>query len=389
MIEVGYFTQADIKVSTTFIYDLIKGLKANQDLEVSCFNGGLDKNTSFNSKSIGFNKKYERWIYRLSHFSILFGRSKESFILWVKQALTFRLLSQNIDKKFDVAYVDFSTTAVLLMHYFRKNKVPFIVHVHGYDITSELNNKAYHTELTKLFDCADKFIAASQYMKRRLILLGCDASKINVINLGVESSNIKLMDWDDKRKIEPSIIFLGRLTPKKSPIALIHSFKIVKDNIPSAQLSIIGDGPLKSEVEKLIKILNLEKSVRFYGALNREDSFPIMRKHWVYAQHSVTPISGDTEGFAISLAEAALHELPVVSTIHNGITENVIDGVTGFLVPEYDYEQMAEKIIELMQDANLAARMGKAGRNHVLNSFQPKVRIELIKNLLFEVSNKE
>ena len=124
------------------------------------------------------------------------------------------------------------------------------------------------------------------------------------------------------------------------------------------------------------------------GVLNREESFPIMNKHWVYAQHSVTGPNGDTEGFAISLAEAALHGLPVVSTVHNGITENVLDGVTGFLVPEHDYEAMAEKIIYLIQNPDKAEYMGKAGKQHIMKICEPGRRIELIKDLLEKVSER-
>ena len=107
-----------------------------------------------------------------------------------------------------------------------------------------------------------------------------------------------------------------------------------------------------------------------------------MNKHWIYAQHSVTAISGDKEGYAISPAEAAAHELPVVSTIHNGIPEHVIDGETGFLVPEFDYESMAERIIQLIQNPMLAKKMGRAGRNNILALNNPQKRIDKIYNLL-------
>jgi glycosyltransferase involved in cell wall biosynthesis len=287
---------------------------------------------------------------------------------------------------FNVAYVDYATSAILLMGYFEANKIPFVVHVHGYDITSVLNDPAYIQELEKLFKKASAFVTASQYMKHRLVLLGCDERKIKVIRLGVESKNIIPLSWSERRKLNPSILFLGRLTEKKHPIALLYAFRIVQNRIPNATLSIIGDGPLREKVEQTIKKLGLMQSVKMYGPLNRHESFPILNSHWVYAQHSVTSIKGDTEGFAISLAEAALHELPVVSTIHNGIVENVIDGETGFLVPEYDYESMAEKIIYLIQHPTIAEKMGKAGREHILKLCEPNKRVREIKQLLNSTS---
>ena len=105
-------------------------------------------------------------------------------------------------------------------------------------------------------------------------------------------------------------------------------------------------------------------------------------------QHSVTATTGDQEGFPVSLAEAAAHGLPIVSTIHSGITENVINGETGYLVQEYDYETMAEKIICLINDPALAQKLGMNGRKHILELCKPGLRTEKIKTLLYEASQE-
>src|SRR5690606_10216580 len=130
-------------------------------------------------------------------------------------------------------------------------------------------------------------------------------------------------------------------------------------------------GTLEQDVKNEIKTLGLSDAVTMYGVVDREKSFSLFNSHWVYAQHSVTPPSGDAEGFVISIAEAALHELPVVSTIHNGITENVIDREAGFLVPEYDYKSMAEKIVFLINNIDVAKQMGEAGRRQILTRCNP------------------
>ena len=129
-------------------------------------------------------------------------------------------------------------------------------------------------------------------------------------------------------------------------------------------------------------MLYLTSKVEMLGALPREKSFKILNDSWVYAQHSVTSLSGDQEGYAISPAEATLHELPVVSTYHNGIPEHVIDDKTGFLVKEYDYETMADRIIELIKNPTLSEKMGKAGRKNILDINNPQKRIMEISDLL-------
>src|SRR5690606_21007136 len=149
--------------------------------------------------------------------------------------------------------------------------------------TARAKDFYYLKELKILFQKADAFITASNYMKRRLILLGCEENKIHVINYGIPHNDILPLSWNERIKYVPSIVFLGRLTDKKNPIALIHAFKIVKYRIPEATLSIIGNGPLYGEVKQTIDKLNLAGSVTLHGALPREQSFPILNKSWVYA----------------------------------------------------------------------------------------------------------
>ena len=149
-----------------------------------------------------------------------------------------------------------------------------------------------------------------------------------------------------------------------------------------AQLTIIGDGPLYKKVKGLIETLGLSDSVSLMGAMAHQPAMEMLSKHWLYAQHSVTANNGDQEGFAISPAEAAAYELPVVSTFHNGIPEHVIDGVTGYLVREFDFESMAEKIIQLLQNPDLSLKMGQNGRKNILGLNDPEKRIESILGIL-------
>lgn len=390
MIKLGYFTQVLFGVSETFIYDLVTALNHDKNIDftyISKHEKSLQAEFSINNLTVNFSHKYISWLIRWYKINELLGRDGSSAKMNLKKWLALKALTKKVTKKFDVAFIEFADTAILLMDYLARQKTPFIVHVHGHDITSSLNDKAYKEELIILFEKAAFFIAASEYMKRRLILLGCDENKIKVIRLGVDSKHIEATPWSERIKLSPSIIFLGRLTAIKNPIALLYAFQKVKQEIPEVTLSIIGDGEMKAAVLNTIAKLGLSNAVTLYGALPREKSFPILKSHWIYAQHSVTSLRGDTEGFAISLAEAALHELPVVSTIHNGITENVIDGKTGYLVPEYNYEAMADRLIYLIKNPTVAEEMGKAGKKHILNLCNPTMRIEVIKSLIIETNN--
>lgn len=389
--KLAYFLQSNIGSSETFIYDLVKGLNEDKSIDLTFITGENSNPTiDFDLRCIptGFSKKHVVWEQIVYIVGQLWGRKGVYFKMHLRKWISNKVLSKYIVLNYDVALIEYATSGVLVMDYLSSQRIPFIVHVHGYDITSSVNDQAYLEQLYKLFHKAAFFIVASNYMKRRLILLGCAESKIKVITIGIDSKSIIPMPWQQRIKIKPSIIFLGRLIPKKNPIALIHAFKLVKERIPESILSLIGDGPLRSQIKELINDLGLSDSIYLHGVLNRQESFPLLNSHWVYAQHSVTSITGDTEGFAISLAEAALHELPVVSTIHNGITENVIDGETGFLIPEYNYEAMAEKIIFLIQNPLIAEKMGKAGRKHIIKLCDSEKRLKEIKALLFSLKTE-
>ncbi|MFT2007749.1 glycosyltransferase family 4 protein [Pontibacter sp. 13R65] len=382
-LNVAYFASG-ISKSETFISDLINGLSKEVKLTIIT----SDQGESFNNVIIErrqFPYKYSKLTSRI--FSILGHKSRMKFDKYYVQNTLKDFFSKNT---FDIAYIDYGTTAVLLRELLEVHRIPYIVHFHGFDITSALNNLYYRNEIKSLFASVGAIVAASNHIKKLIILQGADEAKVHVIKYGIDAANFQPVSWEEKFYTTPSVVFLGRLTPKKNPIALLHAFKIVTQTIPTATLTIIGDGPLYKDVVYTIAKLDLKENVKLHGKLGQLDALAILKQHWVYAQHSVTSYQGDQEGFAISLAEASSLKLPVVSTIHNGIPENVLEGVTGFLVKEYDYEAMAEKILILLQNKDLIREMGEAGRLRVLNNFRPETRIskmlELFKSVKYSAA---
>lgn len=391
MLNVGYFTHSNISPSETFIYDLIKGLSEQNDIQLTYISGAKEKmetDLTVQSLSIGYAHRFEQFAFRIRKLGQMMGGKGDFWKMRFNKWLSLHQLQKTNLPKFDVAYIDYATSGVLLMEYLEKKNIPFIVHVHGYDVTACLNDKAYSEQLKILFEKASHFITPSQHLKRLLVTLGCDNDKITSIYPITNLNIIEETNWYDQKSIDPTVVFLGRLTDKKNPIALIYAFKLVVDQIPNARLKILGDGPMRKDIELLISKLDLGENIWLSGAVNRETAFQHLRSSYVYAQHSVTSISGDQEGFPVSLAEAAAHALPLVSTIHSGITENIIDGITGFLVQEYDYKSMAEKIIYLIRNPDIAEQMGKAGREQIMKLCESNKRIEKIASLLKEVSGK-
>ncbi|XOF32797.1 MAG: glycosyltransferase family 4 protein [Candidatus Electrothrix sp. YB6] len=379
--KVGYFTHTTIFPSETFIYDLIHSLsEINESLVFYCGSNNI-KEKSINSIAVGYSDSIKMLPYYGYKIARVFSLNGYLIKFKLQEAIAYSCLKQ-IKNLPNVAYIDYANSAVLLRKFLVKHGVPYILHVHGYDVTGAVNDPVYKKEVIKTCSDAYAVIAASEHIKRILILIGCNEDKIHVIRYGVKRDHINPLTWLERIKNGPTIISVGRLTAKKNPIALLHAFKIVQKEIPDTIMTIIGDGPLKKEVIKRIDQLGLSKQIRMLGEIGREECFSELNRHWVYAQHSVTGPDGDQEGFAISPAEAALHGLPVVSTWHNGIPEHVIHNKTGILVQEFDYEAMAEAIIRLLRDPELSERMGREGRENITRLCDHKKRVEAIQLLL-------
>lgn len=383
--HIGHFTQASVGISETFIHDLMQDL--NRRAACLTFFCGASKGTPIEGIPTVFTGYYELpaiIAYPLFKLGLLMGRKGRSLNLKFQQlSASYRLSAFKKElTALDVAYIEYGTSAPVLCNLFRKVKLPYVIHVHAYDVTSAFADECYKETFVDACNVAHAIVVVSKHIKRLLILAGIDEERIVVVRLGIKEQAIAPMSWENRRKSPPSVIHLGRLVPKKHPVALLHAFALVQQEVPDARLTIIGDGPLMGEVIERIKQLRLEDCVTLTGALGREEAFPILNRHWVFAQHSVTSIKGDQEGFPVSPSEAAMHGLPVVSTLHSGIPEGVIDGETGFLVQEHDFETMAQRMIYLLRNPDIAEAMGQAGRNRISQLCNPEERADKIYDLL-------
>jgi glycosyltransferase involved in cell wall biosynthesis len=385
--KIAYLTANFGLISETFIKDLALGITAqNQTVKIIC-----NQNFSLNSDRLdieeinflGLDSIFSKVFFRINN---LCGNPRKINNYKIKIEQANKSLLPGLKKyQPDVAYIDFGTVAALVCSTLESLSIPFVVHFHGADITSSLNDLAYREKLQQVFNSASAIIVASKHIRRLLVLEGASPDKIHLVRLGINLEGLTPISWKERKLLPPSVVFLGRLTPKKHPVALIEAFALVKQQVANAHLSIIGDGTEMPRVQQRIEKLKLKDSVKLYGALPRDKALPIVNQHWVFAQHSVTANTGDQEGFGISLAEAAALELPIVSTLHNGIPEQVIDGKTGLLVKEFDYESMAECIIKLLTNPDLAEQMGYVGNKHITKLCQTQERNNKVYKILTSV----
>ena len=388
-LKLGYFTHTNISCSETFIYDLVKSLKNDTNINITFISGNSKKiNVDFdlNYISTGFYSKHKKISYWLYKIGQVLGGKGYNFKSWFQKKNSLRQLNKHKISNFDIAYVEYGVSGVLLLEYFKLHNIPCILHVHGNDVTAATNDPEYKSNLLSLYSYCRYIITPSNYIKNVLVLQGCKPEKIHPIYPFETKSVFKNTTFKDRYSRNPNITFLGRLTAKKNPIALLYAFAIVQKHHTNVILNIMGDGELMNVCKQKANELDIENNVNFYGVVKRKFAFEILSNSWIYTQHSITTLSGDQEGFPVSLAEAAAHSLPLISTIHSGITENIIDGVTGFLVQENDYEKMAEKLIYLIENPDKAETMGKAALEHISEICPSNSRANKIKELVFSAT---
>jgi colanic acid/amylovoran biosynthesis glycosyltransferase len=134
-------------------------------------------------------------------------------------------------------------------------------------------------------------------------------------------------------------------------------------------MRIVGGGPLKSNIKKLICDLNLNGKVQLLGPQPQAEIKNEMNNADIFILPSITPTDGNKEGIPVVLMEAQAMKLPVIATSYSGIPEVVSNGRSGFLVPEKEVSLLADKIEILLKDHELRMKMGEEGRMHIEKEF--------------------
>jgi colanic acid/amylovoran biosynthesis glycosyltransferase len=235
---------------------------------------------------------------------------------------------------------------------------------HGYDVSSYTRSNGQHI-YRDLFARGDLFLCVSDRIQEKLISLGCREDRIVVHRCGIDTNELGSSPPERNRNGRLVVLTVGRLVEKKGVEDGIRAVAKLLKKYPSIEYKIVGDGPLKADLQNLIEKLDVGKNITLAGWKRQDEVVELLRQADVFLAPSVTSKSGDEEGIPVTLMEAAAQSLPVVSTYHAGIPEVVHDGESGFLVPERAPDALAEKLQRLVEQPNLRLIMGRNGRRFV------------------------
>jgi glycosyltransferase involved in cell wall biosynthesis len=216
----------------------------------------------------------------------------------------------------------------------------------------------------------DFVIANSDYEKNKLIKNGLKKSRcirihncpnIKPTKLIEKNEPLREFGLDNRVKIIGTV---GRLVKQKGYTFLLKAFRQVNKIYPETRLLIVGEGEDRNRLETYIRTININKKVIFAGVRrDLERIYPIM---------DIFVISSIWEPLGNVALEAAAFGIPVVATMVGGLPEVVLHRQTGILVPPEEPDELAEAILFLLRNPDIARRMGESGRERVKNYFTPE-----------------
>jgi len=239
--------------------------------------------------------------------------------------------------------------------------MPVIFTAHGWAFTDGVpeHRRRFYVLAEKLAaKLGDRIITVSRYDRKLALAYGvAPTSKLVVIHNGmpdVPSRNMARPDVDP-----PQIIMVARFVEQKDHQSLLVALAQLQ-HLPWT-LELVGDGPLRDEMEGAAKALGIRDRVSFVGAVDD------VARHLAASQIFV--LTSRWEGFPRSILEAMRAGLPVVASDVGGVSESVVDGVTGFLVPRRDVTAVKERLERLLLDPKLRRVMGRRARERFEQEF--------------------
>lgn len=366
MKSVGIYRKAFLKTSEVFIREQVSHLQSYDPIFIGCT---YLKQIPFPGVYIDSGSKINlrKYLYLLTRSPRYLGNL------------------QNL-KDLALIHAHFGPDGAYAMAIADRLSIPFCVTFHGYDITlnrdfSLLKRPLYYQLLLhekQLQQKASAFIAVSNFIHQKLLEKGYPAAKIIQHYIGVDTE--KFFPVFQKPQ-ERYILCVGRHTEKKGVDVLLRAFAKIAAKHKDVSLLQVGSGRLTAQLYALAKSLKITDRVHFLGAQSHEQVLKLMQGAEIFALPSHTARDGDCEALGIVFQEASACGIPVVSTWHGGIPEAVLDGKTGFLVPEKDDVALAEKLDLLLTDRTLSEQIGRQGREFVCEFFDIRKQTAKLENI--------
>jgi glycosyltransferase involved in cell wall biosynthesis len=235
-----------------------------------------------------------------------------------------------------------------------RNRRAVVVTIHGSDINLPLQHRILRPLLRAALKSATAILAVSEAMMNGAIAMGVPPARVSLVRLGV--TDYGMVKAEPRNPVGPTrFLFIGSLTRNKGVDVLIEAFAKAASS-GEMSLRMVGDGPLRGEVEKAIDAHGLRAAIEMVGLV------PPTELHQQFGMADVLVLPSRSEGLGLVCVEAMMAGLPVLVSDIPGPREVVEDRVTGMLVPAGDLDALADSMRELVRNPAMRVAMGRAGR---------------------------
>ena len=260
-------------------------------------------------------------------------------------------------------------------------KTPTIVSWHGSDANVYPN--IYGVECyKKLFDQDWWHTVGSDFMYNRLLEIGAREDRIVKIPVGTNLAEFPFVDRTARPSDSLKVILVGRLEIMKGHTFLIKAVSLLLKKGLKIELKIIGEGSLRSELENEIQSLHLNNQIKLLGACTSAQVYEHLVAADLFALTGVVADNGRVETQGVVFAEAQATGLPVIGCDVGGVSESLVHGKTGMLVPPKDINAIAEAIEKYASNRELRFLHGQAGTAFVRKNFSIEKTLDELEDFI-------
>ena len=273
-------------------------------------------------------------------------------------------------QKYDVMFSFFAIPAGLVGHALSKiygiRHVAEIIGADIYEPTRKLSAHRYwiiRVIVRHVMNSADAVLAPAKDIKGSAVKYFHPKANIVVVPIGLQKPTFKALSRQELG-LDPSALYvigLGVMLRRKNFPGLVKAFSLIKNS--RARLILMGDGPMRPEIESLVRELSLTQRVTFAGKVSDERKFQLLSVADIFVLPSFH------EGFGIVNQEAMYFGLGIVSGNVGGIIEFYKDGQNALLVDPTDASAMAASIERLLDDGELRRRLGQQAQEDVKEQY--------------------
>jgi len=345
-----------------YLYEIFKRISnRNEIIWLGCSHKNLKEEDFYDNIKIF---RYGKWEF--ANYSLPFLYFKK-----IKNKFKFDIVIESISKA--PFYTPFFINS--------KKIIVFIPHLFGKTIYEETNpliaTYVYLLEkpVSRIYKNR-KFIVISNSTKEELIKRGIKKENIKVIFPGIDEKYKPTF----KKQEKPLILYVGRIKKYKRIDYVLKVFKRISEKIKDADFYLIGEGDYRKRLMEMAKDMGIYERVKFTGFLKEEEKIEFLQKGWVLINTS------PKEGWGMVNTEAQRCGTPCITFDSPGLRETVKDGFSGFIVKYGNWEEMAEKVLYLIENKDLREKMYKNAFEWSKNFEWDKSAIEFEKTLI-EFSN--